>query len=209
MKSNPLAGMLGRQVAIQVGILVLVLGLLSGAGLSPARTGDDLQAREGARSVVPVDQKGRVCDRCGYRNDSNWSFCISCGKNLGAKEEEASPDDVAEMLRKASQAVFRVRSAVRVPGKRGHDDGVRMSLGSGVLLDDEGTVVTSTLSLMPESSKAELISADGESQVALIVARDPATELAVLRIQAGDLQPLQPCEDEVSLQVGDRAWYIR
>lgn len=208
MSGKLLAGTCVRSLAILVGSLIALLCPLPGVAVWPAQAGEEVAPQQSAEAAVPIEHDGQICQRCRYRSDREWKFCASCGKKLDVNEGGSNQAGLSEMLRAASRAVFRVRSAVRVPGRRKSDDQVRMSLGSGVLIDDEGTVVTSTRSLMQESSKVELISADGQSQVALVVARDPATELAVLRIQTGDLHPLRPCEDDVSLEIGDRAWYI-
>lgn len=206
----------GRRVP-PVAALMLLLFMVTQpvVGRSLAYAGADSTGENATASVVPGVERANICLNCRYSNDHEWRFCVSCGKKMATVSVEKDPEDIAAILRHAAGAVFRVQSVVLVPARNsrksknpGEDDRIRMSLGSAVLVDRSGTVVTSTRSLMRESKKVELLSNNGEIRVALVVARDPATELAVLRIEPGNLAPLEPCDSDDILVIGERAWYI-
>jgi len=69
------------------------------------------------------------------------------------------------------------------PGRRG-----RMSLGSGVILDEEGHVLTNN-HVVAAGSSWRVTLPDGRRLRALLVGRDPASDLAVLSIEAENLEP--------------------
>jgi len=79
---------------------------------------------------------------------------------------------------------------------------VREGLGSGVIIDSKGYIVTNN-HVVAGADELEVILADGARFPASLVGTDPRTDLAVIRIEAGDT-PLQAIRqgDASSLRVG-------
>jgi serine protease DegS len=78
---------------------------------------------------------------------------------------------------------------------------VQQSLGSGVLVDSQGHIVTNN-HVIAGADKIQVQLADGRDSVAQVVGRDPDTDLAVLRIQLDRLPVMQLGRSD-HLQVGD------
>lgn len=75
------------------------------------------------------------------------------------------------------------------------------SLGSGVLIDSQGFVVTN-YHVVEAAEAIEVALADGRSYAASVVGADPETDLAVLKIEAKSLAAIRFAESK-TLQVGD------
>jgi Do/DeqQ family serine protease len=76
-----------------------------------------------------------------------------------------------------------------------------MSLGSGVLVDDRGTILTNN-HVVEQATEVRVALSDGRELPAKILGADPRTDLAALRIEASNL-PHAPLGDSDALQVGD------
>jgi Do/DeqQ family serine protease len=84
------------------------------------------------------------------------------------------------------------------PSYRQH---VERSLGSGVIVDGKGTIVTNQHVIAgADSIKVQL--ADGRIAEATIVGQDPETDIAILHLSIGDL-PIMPMGRSDTLRVGD------
>jgi S1-C subfamily serine protease len=78
---------------------------------------------------------------------------------------------------------------------------VERSLGSGVIVDAKGTIVTNQHVIAgADSIRVQL--ADGRIAEAAIVGQDPDTDIAILRLSLGDL-PIMPMGRSDTLRVGD------
>jgi serine protease DegS len=78
---------------------------------------------------------------------------------------------------------------------------VERSLGSGVIVDDQGHIVTNH-HVIANADEVRIQLADGRSAVARIVGRDPDTDLAVLKVDLSGL-PVMPLGRSDRLKVGD------
>ncbi|WP_114374272.1 DegQ family serine endoprotease [Elioraea thermophila] len=128
----------------------------------------------------------------------------------------------AEVVRRAAPAVVNIytRRTVRTapplladPFFRrffGLDDGpfapreqVQTSLGSGVIVDPSGVIVTND-HVIGEADEITVVLADRREFPARILGRDPRTDLAVLRIEvAGERLPALAFRDSDEVEVGD------
>jgi serine protease DegS len=81
------------------------------------------------------------------------------------------------------------------------------SLGSGVVVDGEGHVLTN-LHILEGADEISVLLADGSHVEVRLVGRDPDTDLAVLRLAAGLRAPPIPLGDARRLRVGDVALAI-
>lgn len=81
-------------------------------------------------------------------------------------------------------------------------DRVAKSLGSGVIVDPSGLVVTNN-HVISDMTDVKVALSDGREFPAEIVLRDPRSDLAVLRIKAGANLPVLQLDDSDSIEVGD------
>lgn len=86
-------------------------------------------------------------------------------------------------------------------------EGPRMarSLGSGFIIDGEGLVITNN-HVIEEADAVEVVLQDGRVLPAEVIGRDPATDLAVLRVDAGEVLPHVEFGDSDAARVGD--WVV-
>ena len=87
-------------------------------------------------------------------------------------------------------------------GRQGQDSRTAQSLGSGVLVDSSGLVVTNH-HVIEGMTEVKVSLADKREFAAEIVLRDPHSDLAVLKIKADEKFPLLELGDSDSLEVGD------
>lgn len=87
------------------------------------------------------------------------------------------------------------------------DQGLREvnSLGSGFIISADGVIVTNN-HVIDQADQIEVVFQDGERLTATVVGRDPATDLAVLRVQAGRALPFVRWGDSDGAKVGE--WVI-
>jgi serine peptidase DegS len=130
---------------------------------------------------------------------------------------EAGPARVtyAEAVQRAAPAVVNVYTARLVTERiapSGFDElfgdfwpqtrrRVERSLGSGVIVDDQGHIVTNH-HVIANADEVRVQVADGRTAVARIVGRDPDTDLAVLKVDLTGL-PVMPLGRSDRLKVGD------
>jgi S1-C subfamily serine protease len=93
----------------------------------------------------------------------------------------------------------------RTEGQEGDGDLFQRGQGSGVIIDADGTVVTNN-HVIEAARLVEVTLWDGTTLPAEVLGRDPDSDIAVVRIERGDI-PLQAVElgDSDALQVGQRA----
>jgi|HubBroStandDraft_6_1064221.scaffolds.fasta_scaffold40351_3 serine protease Do len=81
----------------------------------------------------------------------------------------------------------------------------RIALGSGFIIDPDGHIVTNN-HVVGDASKVEVTLQDGSKYTAKIIGRDPRTDLAVLKIDAGKSLPSVSFGDSDQAQIGD--WVV-
>jgi Do/DeqQ family serine protease len=84
----------------------------------------------------------------------------------------------------------------------GEDSRVSKSLGSGVIVDPSGLVVTN-YHVIESMTEVKVALSDKREFEAQIVLRDPRTDLAVLKLSGGDNFPVLELGDSDALEVGD------
>ncbi|HYF54602.1 MAG TPA: DegQ family serine endoprotease [Salinarimonas sp.] len=122
--------------------------------------------------------------------------------------KQASPAVVnvygARVERRPNQAMddfFRRYFGEGQPGGMPQDR-VQRSLGSGVIVDPTGLVVTNN-HVIENMTEVKVALADRREFEAEIVLRDPRTDLAVLRLKGGQTFPALAFGDSEELEVGD------
>ena len=91
-----------------------------------------------------------------------------------------------------------IRSYPSAPNQRQR---VERSLGSGVIMSDEGYILTNN-HLISDADAIQVLLQDGRSARAVVVGADQATDLAVLKVQLPNLQAIKPGHPN-SARVGD------
>ncbi len=118
----------------------------------------------------------------------------------------------------STTAVVRQRAAVPpggdTPGPFGDDFWERFfgpmvpqeralrSLGSGVIVDSDGYVLTNN-HVIARADKIEVKLADGSTHIARVIGQDPESDIAVLKIDAGSPLPFAKVGDTSRMEVGD------
>jgi serine protease Do len=79
------------------------------------------------------------------------------------------------------------------------------ALGSGFFVSEDGYIVTNS-HVIAEADEIEVLFGDGETRSPEVVGADPASDLAVLRIEPGAEVTVAPWDDSDAMQPG--AWAI-
>jgi Do/DeqQ family serine protease len=87
-------------------------------------------------------------------------------------------------------------------GQGQNDSRIAESLGSGVIVDPSGLVVTNN-HVIDGMTDVKVALSDRREFPAKIVLRDPKTDLAVLRIEGGSNFPVLPFGDSDRIEIGD------
>lgn len=118
--------------------------------------------------------------------------------------------DFEGLFESASPSVVNISAAHALPipadllpkRERAYWRALARSLGSGFSLDTQGHVVTCS-SVIQDAEQIEVLLANGRRLPARLVAADPITDLAVLKVRKEDAPPPLPIADEGATQVGD------
>ena len=153
-------------------------------------------------------------------------FMTSSGAFAGA-----APENFADLAEKLLPAVVNISTTQRIEGRAGPElpqlppgspfeeffkeffernqppQGRRRatSLGSGFIIDPDGYVVTNN-HVIQEADEITVITHDNRRLEAKLVGRDPKTDLAVLKVEAGGELPSVRFGDSDATRVGD--WII-
>jgi len=92
-------------------------------------------------------------------------------------------------------------------GQQGQESRVAQSLGSGVIVDPSGLVVTNH-HVIEGMTEVKVALSDRREFEAKVVLRDPRTDLAILQIQSPDRFPVLELGDSDAIEVGDFALAI-
>jgi len=128
---------------------------------------------------------------------------------LAPAEGPAMPVNFRGAAEAALDAVVHIRTAQRVSTGSGWSpfwgqtppSGVQRGSGSGVILNDDGYIVTNH-HVIEGADEIEVGLNDNRTLTAELIGSDPATDIAVLRIDAGNLTALEWGNSD-EIQVGD------
>ncbi len=104
-------------------------------------------------------------------------------------DQSAEYERFSEIVETASQSVV----ALEVEQKSGHPDYYFQNAGSGFVLDSQGNILTNE-HVVHGANNIRVTLADKRQFYAKLVAGDPRTDLAVVKVEAGELKPLPPAE---------------
>ena len=152
-------------------------------------------------------------------------MCLACAGAQAQTAEKTVPQSPGEVHLSFAPVVKKVRPAVvnvyasrvetmaRNPlfddpifrqffGQQGQESRVAQSLGSGVIIDPSGLVVTNN-HVIEGMTDVKVALSDRREYAAKIVLRDPRTDLAVLKIQSDERFPVLELGDSDAIEVGD------
>ncbi len=148
------------------------------------------------------------------------TLASGCSQEAAAAAEAATADaavadpshydprqSLAPMIKAVGPAVVAVDARGPAPRRvRGRtDDDVVRGRGSGFIVDGEGLVVTNH-HVVDGAPSVQVRLSDGRRFDAKVVGSDPATDLALLRLDGADALPVVSLGDSGSLEVGD--WVV-
>ncbi|MFT4613443.1 MAG: serine protease DegS [Bacteroidia bacterium] len=135
----------------------------------------------------------------------------------GGPQEFAEPASYARAVRRATPSVVNIYTAKLVTAESSplledsffrryspsgaQRQSIERSLGSGVIMSDQGHILTNN-HVIAGADAIQVMLHDGRSASAVVIGSDSATDLAVLRVQLQDLQPVK-LGDSDQAQVGD------
>ncbi|HAF40591.1 MAG TPA: Do family serine endopeptidase [Sphingobium sp.] len=158
---------------------------------------------------------------------SNVGAQVAQNEGLQAAAPQGAPASLADMVEKLQPAVVNISTKQRVQvqnpfagtpfgelfGQRGGQPQTRQaqSLGSGFIISADGYIVTNNhvVSAGAEGATVEQITVtltNKEEFTAKLVGRDPATDLAVLKIESSKPLPFVKFGDSTKSRVGD--WVV-
>lgn len=153
---------------------------------------------------------GAVADRQLFRG----SIGDGIGQIVDQKKIVKEENIVIDIAQKASPAVVTV--SVETPRRRvlelspfggfrqRIEGGSEQDIGSGFIVDSKGLVITNKHVVSSEDTKYTVITQDGKEYEVQEIVRDPANDLAILKIDASNL-PVVELGDSDGLQVGQFA----
>ena len=157
------------------------------------------------------------------------TFTVMAVPTLGAAQETTvmqRPNDFVELSKRLSPAVVNISTAQTIEidkgtrafpkgsplekfndffGDGGDKNRIARSLGSGFVIDKTGYIVTNN-HVIEGADEIEVAFPNGSTYEAKLIGRDPSTDVALLKIEAGEDIPFVKFAGEDSAQVGE--WVI-
>jgi serine protease Do len=149
------------------------------------------------------------------------SVLAACVSVAAAAQQHAPAEGFADLSERLSPAVVNIRTSQNISGglptfppgsplERFNDylggaPRTESSLGSGFVIDPSGIIVTNN-HVIEDADAVEVSFPDGRTIEANIVGRDPATDLAVLKVVGDHVLPAVPWGDSDAARVGD--WVV-
>lgn len=119
--------------------------------------------------------------------------------NLRKYFYSAAPNNFTDAAKTARVGVVGINAIQRNSSNRG--DELAKSAGSGVIISQDGYIVTNN-HVIENASDIEVIMEDNREYKAKVIGTDPATDLALIKVEAMDLIPLVYGNSD-SLQIGE------
>ncbi|WP_437966853.1 trypsin-like peptidase domain-containing protein [Sorangium sp. So ce260] len=188
-----------RRLTASLALLVPALSLPSLAGAQPSAAPAPAPTLRAAPSTLPKAAPSPAPSR---------TAAPSAAAAAGAADLRRLGEAFADVVDKVGPAVVQIEVAVgedvSSPLRWFRDGGQRRGLGSGVLFSPDGGILTNNHVI--DGARAITVRLrDGRMFAGRVAGRDPATDLAVLRIDAKDL-PAATFADSDAARVG--AWVV-
>lgn len=162
----------------------------------------------------------------GLGSGATLALSSGCGREAEAATADAQPpmaasalataldpahydprQSLAPMIKAVGPAVVAVdaRGSASLPAILGGGEPVVQGLGSGFVVEADGLVVTNH-HVIADARSVQVRLSDGRSFEAKVVGSDPATDLALLRLEGAEGLPVVVLGDSKTLEVGD--WVV-
>lgn len=113
--------------------------------------------------------------------------------------EDVSPSVVTVSIQKSPQRVLQFNPLSGFTSSI--QGGTPQDIGSGFIVSSDGLIVTNKHVVSDATAKYKVITNDNKEYEVTTVSRDPANDIAVLKIEASDLKPVE-LGDSTNLKVG-------
>ena len=114
-------------------------------------------------------------------------------------EQSQMPDDLREQLRKFFGG--QLPPGMETPDEGGTPERVRRGLGSGIVYDKQGHILTNN-HVVGGAEQITVVTTDGQKFGAKIVGTDPLTDVAVIKVESSELKAAE-FGDSTKAEVGD------
>lgn len=148
------------------------------------------------------------CPDCGTKNDDVSKFCTNCGKSLkstgeATKEKPKEEPGLTGMVEKVAPRVVGIRTLKNELNAQLRD------MGSGFIIDKEGYIITCAhvISDPEDLETINVVLADKKEYKAQIIAIDYSVDLALLKIKADNLIPVN-IGDSDKIASGDKVFVV-
>lgn len=169
---------------------------------SPAATGDVRELKrvsEGFRSIGQKVGPAVVSVRSTFRPPGGSAFAGPSRKEGGGAPNQRPEDPFQDFFD------FFFKDFGRGMGPMFPRSTPEMALGSGFLIDKEGHILTNNHVVDKASSITVILSNPSKESKAKVIGRDPATDLAILKINSSENPAPVEWADSSSVEVGDWA----
>src|SRR5690606_22711398 len=123
-----------------------------------------------------------------------------------------SATSIADMVEEASKGIVGITSlqAQQNPFNRGNAQNIPGGTGSGVIFQKEGdkAYIVTNNHVIENANEVEVSLYNGEKTMAKLIGTDPLTDLAVLEIDAKNVEAVLPFGDSEVLRPGDQVFAI-
>lgn len=138
-----------------------------------------------------------------YLNQNKSSDSIIPGVTPGTKTIEIKENsDVINVVKEVLPSVVSIISVKDVQGFFGSTSQEKGG-GSGFIISEDGLILTNKHVVEDTTAKYTVFTNDGKDYQATIESLDPAMDLAIIKIQADNLKPIE-LGDSNNLQIGQR-----
>jgi serine protease Do len=118
---------------------------------------------------------------------------------IASTPRPAEPVTYRDVVRKVLPAVVSLECKGMVP----REDGASAGFGSGFIVDPQGSIATCA-HVVAGAEVVTVVLGNGQRFVAKEVRLDPKTDLALIRIEVGQLLPFLTWADSAGTEIGDR-----
>ena len=181
--------MFPRRPAARVAFVIFFLIITLLVSVVGGMAGFDLLANSSSPSLVSLRH------RLGL--DNTGTVGIPVNESIRLNESSA----VIDASKKVSSAVVSITASQAVSDYFGNSTTQEVSSGSGFIMTSDGLIVTNKHVVADTAVTYKVILADGRIFDAIVQARDPLADFAVVKIDAKDL-PTVELGDSDSIQVG-------
>ena len=188
-------------------MVTLIIGVLIGTVISDRVSGSEQEGTKVAQLKVKGSGEPLVLDREVSLAEGFSAVVKTIGpavvniRTEGIRRAGAQRGQTPEALRDFFGNDFMDRFLDQQPRER-----KVTSLGTGVIVDSAGYLLTNHHVIVPDGNPADKISVqlvDGSSFEAQVLGTDPESDLAVLKIETDSLLPFAMVGDSSALNVGD------